>query len=136
MDETTWKIIPFEGIGPLRFGMDADQVRDLLGNPNTFKRNEFSGGVTDAFREIGVFAEYDASDTLILVEAASPCTPIFQGIRLAGSVEEVVQALADAGHEGKQDDVGYSYDLYGFGLYAPSFEEIEGVSVFSEDYYD
>jgi outer membrane protein assembly factor BamE (lipoprotein component of BamABCDE complex) len=29
-----WEIFPFEGVGPLRFGMSLDDVKELLGEPS------------------------------------------------------------------------------------------------------
>jgi hypothetical protein len=64
---TKFDIRPYEGVGPLRFGMTPDEVEQLLGKPNRVKKS-FFGERTEHREANGLVATFDkGADKLIEV---------------------------------------------------------------------
>ncbi len=131
-----WQVIPFEGLGPLRFGSSRAEIRTLLGDGfKTFAKQPASLAVTDAYENLGLHLYYDSAERLEFIEAFEPIDPIYSGIHLLGSDRTLVlHELQKIGHMHRFDDGGYFYDELGFALYAP-IEPIEAVSLFRPGYY-
>ena len=56
-------IKPYEGIGPIKFGMDRADVRKTLIAPyNEYKQSQYAHNTSDAFDNIGVTVHYDETD--------------------------------------------------------------------------
>ncbi|HEY4179585.1 MAG TPA: hypothetical protein VGM90_22245 [Kofleriaceae bacterium] len=70
----TWRIVPLNEIGPIRFWYTRAEVKKALGGkPTTFKRTPDSVSLTDTYK-VGphqVHVSYDAEDRCDLVEVSS-----------------------------------------------------------------
>ena len=132
----TWDIVPFEGLGPLRFGMARTEIRTLL----PYRYREFAKVIgtsqtTDAYDDPGLHLYYDDGNQLEFIEAFEPADPVFEGIHvLSPDRGAVLEQLKGLGYHARYDDGGYFLDNLGFTLYAPG-ETIEAVSVFRKGYY-
>jgi hypothetical protein len=76
-----FNIVPFESVGPIRFGMTPEEVRKLL--PFEVKSKNLPGGkLSDYFEEIEVDIDYYQQDGIWKCTSISlwyPANPIFQG---------------------------------------------------------
>jgi hypothetical protein len=62
-----WVLTPFEGVGPLRFGMTRAEVRQALGEePRILTTGE------ESYRSAGARVEYDDDGKLELVQVHEP----------------------------------------------------------------
>jgi hypothetical protein len=131
-----WDIAPYEGTGPLRFGMTRSQVRSLLrGSVSTFRKGPYASTDTDAYDELGLHLHYDKGDRLECIEAWGPCPIYYQRASLLNAnTQEVLERLAGLGLSSRYDD-GYFLDDAGFALYAPD-DVVEAVTVYPRGYYD
>jgi hypothetical protein len=131
-----WEITPYEGVGPLRFGMTRSQVRSLLGGKvTTFRKGPYASTDTDAYDELGLHLHYDNGDRLECIEAWGSC-PIYykQASLLNAGTQEALERLAGLGLSSRYDD-GYFLDDGGFALYAPD-DVVKAVTVYRREYYD
>jgi hypothetical protein len=64
-----YTIYPFEGLGAIRFGMNPQQVREVVGEPDrTFMKFDDSKFPTDAYYKLGFYVYYDESGLCNSVE--------------------------------------------------------------------
>lgn len=54
----TLKIVPYEAVGPMRFGMNQDEVMEAMGSPQRVTRNR-NGNAVLWFGELNVIMEED-----------------------------------------------------------------------------
>ena len=130
-----WEVLPFDGLGPLRFGMTAVDVEGALGvAPIRFKKGE-SEEPTLAFNSLGVHAYFDDDGILNFIEVFSPCRVWFRGLELIGSDSATLRSsLAESGFTVRADGQGGCWvDSAGFALFAPN-EIVEGISAFIRGY--
>ena len=133
---TTWDLRPFEGFGPLRFGMLRSEVQQVLGTtPLEFRKAPSSKSLTQAYDRQGLHAYYDDSDRLEYADVFDPCVLRWGGVDLLNpDASSVVGELAGLGVEARDDgDGSIWFDSLGFALYAPD-KRIEGVGVFTRGY--
>lgn len=130
-------IVPFEGLGELRFGTPRSAIHSSLrGSPTAFSKVVGAPTMTDSYDALGLHLYYDDEDKLEFIEAFPPCDPSYSGVRLlADELDQVLSQLAEMGHVPTRGDVGYHFDQLGFRLYSPH-ESAEAVSVFRRGYYD
>lgn len=130
-----WELQPYEGAGPLHFGMSRDQVIELLGQPEVVIHR----GPTLIEAHGDVQPGYDRAGRLVMVQTAGSALT-WHGIILTGRpVKEVGQDLADAGVQYQPDDEGGIAPALGIELYAPDDEHywptrVQGVLVKSHEY--
>jgi hypothetical protein len=88
-------VLPFDGLGDLRFGMPRDMVRELLGVAyQSFRKTSSSPRLTDAYDGLGFHLYYDTEDRLEFIETFPPCDPTYGGVRLLkGSRRRVLYRL-------------------------------------------
>jgi len=130
-----WDIIPYAGVGPIRFGMTRAEVRLLLGDGLSVIKKWPYREETDAYKEIGLHLEYDAKDRLECIEVWGSCPIHYKGAALLNaSIQEVLERLANLGLSPRYDD-GYFLDDGGFALYAPD-DVVTAVTVYKKGYYD
>jgi hypothetical protein len=130
-------IIVFQGLGDIRFGMNRDDIRSLLGEEyTTFSR---AGNVVpeiDSYDNIGLQLNYDENDKLEFIEAFLPANPIYDNITFLGRQPDAVhQDMISKGMTAIQDDVGYDFPDLGFGIYVRE-DTVEAVSIYRKGYYD
>jgi len=135
-------IIPYESVGPIRFGMTREDVRKTLALPYTsFRKSQESKTTSDAFDDEGIYVYYRESETVEAVEMALPAHPILKGVELLGRPYRDVSAFIESLDPGTtKDDSGLTSFKLGAGLYAPGaakepIEPVESVIVFDKDYY-
>lgn len=75
-----FNILPFEGAGPVRFGMTPSEVHECIGEPSSVRTNRF-GERDEEYFDVG--AGYARSDeTLIELGFVSSASVTFRGIDL------------------------------------------------------
>ncbi|MBI5028896.1 MAG: hypothetical protein HZB51_00025 [Chloroflexi bacterium] len=131
------KLMPYEGLGNLRFSMSRDTIRSMLGDTFTsFKRTQEDLSPIDFYYQLGLQLSYDANERLEFIEAIPPeCIPIYDNIELMGDLEGIIKRLTEIGYNSRYDKGGYFVDELGFALYAP-MEKIEAVSIYRSGYYE
>lgn len=134
-------LIPYESIGPIRFGMRRDEVRAAV--PAAVRAfNKTPTTFVDAFDDEGIYVYYDEQDLCDAVEVASPSVPILDGRILIGSpFSELRDWLQMRDSEVEVDNAGLTDFAIGLGLYAPSAsdapdEPVEAAIAFRQGYYD
>lgn len=132
----TWKITPYESVGPVQLGQRRNEIRRQLGPGFTSFAKDVGETETDAYDELGIHLYYDDEDRLELVEAFEPASVSLKGIALlCREFEQVEHDLARQGYKGKPTDVGYRYNDAGIALTLQG-STIEGVAVFQKGYYE
>jgi hypothetical protein len=113
-------IDPYKSVGPLRFGLTREEVRDLLVSPvESFMRNDDDLAETDDFAQLGIFVEYDKTNKCIAVEMFSPAEPIFLGKDLLGApYAELRNWVKSMDSHAEIDESGLVSTSLGIGLYA------------------
>ncbi|HXB57972.1 MAG TPA: hypothetical protein VNU95_00295 [Candidatus Acidoferrales bacterium] len=136
------EIEPYVGIGPIKFGMTIDEVRNFIKDPpKSFLKGPASTIPTDAFDGLGLHVFYKKPGVCNAVEMFLPASPTFQGQRLIKrSFNESLSWLQNMDDAVKVDQCGATSFKFGIGLYAPEIKEddsapIEAVIVFERDYY-
>jgi hypothetical protein len=143
-----YTIYPYEGVGPIRFGMTPEQVREKLGEPeDTFMKGAESPFPADAYHNLGFHVHYDKSGRCEFVKFfyGSSANPMFQGQtlfgRLFGELKSWLQSLET---DVRYYDCGLVFLKFGISLYSeeyclphqdPDFL-IEAVGVFASGYSD
>jgi hypothetical protein len=136
-------IDPYIGVGPIKFGMDIEEVRRAIGlSFTTFKKTPEDLIPTDAFDEAGIHVFYKPTGICEAVEMSDPANPVFKGQSFIGkSFSEIREWFRSQDEDIDADDSGLTSFKYGIGIYAPNAEEqpddpVEGVIVFERGYYD
>lgn len=119
-----YTIYPFEGVGPIKFGMTPQQVREVVGEPDeSFMKGE-SEFPTDVYDRLGFRIEYEypgVCDEIWLL--ADGCNPIFQGHELGGQTfEELKYWFQKLGTPVQH--FGYGFTFLKFGIYLYSHDYI------------
>jgi hypothetical protein len=136
-------IRPYDGVGPINFGMSMQETRAAVGTPfESFKKTPIAELPTDAFDSVGVHVYYKKPGICEAVEMASPAEPIFQDRPLLGRpFAELRNWFKTIDPRIEVDAAGLTSHEFGIALYAPSAEDepqlpVEGVLVFAKGYYD
>lgn len=137
-----YDIEPYVGVGPIKFGMPREAVRQALGvEPRIFKKTPLSEMPADAYDEWGIHVHYDPPGVCCAVELAAPAAPTFRGQNLLGrSFGELQEMFRRMDQDLETDASGLTSRKLGVGLYAPFAEEspgepIESVIVFEKGYF-
>lgn len=131
------EILPFVGIGELRFGMSRESCRAKLEAPyESFSRAGRASPEVDSYDSIGMQLSFDSEGKLEFIELFLPSRPRFLDVDLlaGASYEGVTSELMSRGLHRIEDDVGCDFPDAGFGLYAPN-QAIEAVSIYRRGYY-
>jgi hypothetical protein len=130
-----WEIRPFEGVGPLSFGMKRNEVRSTVREePRPFRKALSEGKLTDAYEKPIFHAHFDDADCLEFVEFGEPSAVTLNGQRifaLEPTTAEKYIRLFD--HELSVDDEGFDSFSLGITVFVTG-GHIEGVGVCSRDY--
>jgi len=137
-------IRPYEGVGPVSFGMTREQVREALASPvNPFYRTPDSRLPTDAFDDLGLQVEYRAPDICQFVSIGHPpAIPIFQGeLLLYRPFAQIRDYFLAIDPESELDRSGLNSFKFGIAFYAPFWKEApeepaQTVAAFERGYWD
>ena len=114
------RIVPFEQVGVLRFGMTRQESREVLNDEwHSFLKGPKSVVATDAYDKLGLHLYFGDSECLECVDVFSPNGVVYEGVELVGrDVHDVARELTTAGCSCRSDD-GIFCDEQGFALFAP-----------------
>ena len=134
-----YEVIPYVGIGEIRFGMGPDEVSGLLGKDYRRIDNRYTVGYMLCTGSLNL--HFDGDDILVAIEGSVSAGLCYQGFALAGRpFNEVLTYLKGFDPRIKvHRDGATSYQL-GIGLYVPTIkksrkEPVQGVIVFRKGYY-
>jgi hypothetical protein len=133
-----WNIIPYAGVGVLRFGTSRSEARSLLNNtpPSTFRRGPYAAADSDAYNDISLHLDYDFDDHLQCIMAFGSCPIFYENTSfLNRPLRDVLADLAKVGLSSQYDDEGYWFHDAGFVLYAPD-NIVKAVTVYRKGYYE
>ncbi len=131
-----WEILPFQGLGELRFGMSKASVHAILGDNCTAVDKYRSPNLREAYTDLGIHVDYDEHDQVEFIETTRRCNPTYNGVEFfALELQAVLEQLSDLGISYEEDVDGYDFTEQGFVLYVP-VSSIEAVAVYRRGYYD
>jgi len=91
------EIRPYEGFGPVDFGMTPTEVEDVIGPPESrFQR--FPPLEEWLYQDSSLRIMFDSESQFEFVEFYEPTIAVVQEIRLTGSYAELLQVLAARGY--------------------------------------
>lgn len=138
-----WKLRPFDGLGPLRFGMTREEVHGVLGLPDQARQDGEEAPPEEDYFSAGVGLVYSTGQRLVGVEANPLREVVWDGVRVTGQpVQLFRQEIERRGVATEWDEVEETLRVPGAGLqlYAPSQttafppRTIQGVLCESRDY--
>jgi hypothetical protein len=130
------EVVPYEGLGNIRFGTPRAAIRALLKVDFTSFIKGDDHVPTDAYDTLGMHLYFDEQDCLEFIEAFPPCNPVYRDIRLLSmDVGIVLHALAALGHASVYAEAGYTFADLGIVLFVPE-SAIEAVSLYRRGYYN
>lgn len=129
-----WELLPYEGVGPLRFGMSRNQVIDLLGQPRRVLDREPM--LVESYPDVQPIY---APDGRLVAAHTTGAALAWHGITLTERpVSEVERELSAAGVPCEPDEDGPAVPSLGIELYAPDEGywpgQVQGVLVKSHEY--
>lgn len=129
-----WELYPYQGAGPLHFGMSRDQVIELLGPPRRVLDREPM--LVESYPEVQPI--YGADGRLVAAHTTGAAL-IWHGITLTERpVGDVERDLSAAGAPCEPDEDGPMVPTLGIELYAPDEGywpgQVQGVLVKSHEY--
>lgn len=140
-----WEIVPYQGVGPVRFGMGEAEVIAAIGQPKQTISEWKGGGCTLHYPDSGVFVYIGADGRCHTVACRPPrAVAVVDGtLQLAGDFEEVVTALDNRGYDVRwgSEHIGplrhLMCDALGITVKDNNFDHvgIDSVAVFSKDEY-
>lgn len=133
---------PFKGLGPIDFGMTPEQVDEAHEPHLGLGGLPLSTGGTKFVYPSLLQVYFDDSLRCMAVQAAvsaSDVVPLYDSIRLRGTLKAVLKKLAERGLVPRNDDFRstFTFDDLGFSLWRdePGVRQIESVLVWREDYW-
>jgi hypothetical protein len=121
---TMMDIHPHKGVGAVAFGMTRAEVERVIGQvPRRARRNEFDPRDYDLFERLGFFVYYDADDRAEAIELTRIAPVAYEGYVLFAHPALEVREWARARDAGLQGKDGFSSDVLGLRMYAPSIDE-------------
>lgn len=130
-------IISFTQVGNLIFGTKREEIRKILGAGfNVFRKSQWEPNTTDDYQAFGLHLYYTENDELEFIEMFPPANPLFQGIKLQGSIDDVLNMLYQFDTNPETDGASYIFQKIGISIYSQREDkQIEAVSAFSKGYY-
>lgn len=144
MNDTTWEVEAFRGVGPVKFGMSSAEVQKAVGKAESFYRHGdgppkleyLSGAIAVSFRKSS-----KGVDSVAFSNRLGCVGPSLHGRRLLGEQwEQVMRWLAEWGYECTPFDAGV--DCFDLGLSLSREDDEHGrevvdiVIVWAEGYLD
>lgn len=133
-------IKPYEGVGPVRFGMSVDEVRRTVGKRvETYKKAEAlfpDAHPVDAFDEVGMHVFYKPLGRCEAIMLFPPAAPTFHNESLLDKrFTELLTWFTSMDEDVEQDDVGFISFKFGISITESPEGLIEAVLVFDEPGY-
>jgi hypothetical protein len=130
-----WNIMPYVGVGPLKFGLSRAVARSLVeGTPSTFRQNQYAESDTDAYEELHLY--YDSKDTLKCIMGYGSSPIHYDNVILMDrSLRDVLDELTTLGLRARYDDEGHWVDDAGFVIYAQD-NTVKAITVYRKGYYE
>lgn len=115
-----YKIEPYIGVGPVRFGMTIEEVRSALsGKARPSHRTLVEDPLKDAFDEVGMDALYDVAGTCQVLNFGLPARPTLLGQPLLGRpFREMLEWFASIDPAVEVNDESLISHRFGVSLYA------------------
>lgn len=133
-----FEIIPYVGVGSLKFGMEKAEVRNYFNNQfQEFKKTPFSETFSDNFGCCHVL--YNKEDTLEAIEFIKETEVMFFGNNILDKPFLEVKALFEGFDDSlSYSDTGFTSFKYGVGVYVPIDlnRPVDSVIVFDKKYSD
>lgn len=117
---------PFEGVGPVRFGMSRAEVRAQLGSnfevfgipPNSSDR--------EAWFEGCLCVEYDSDERCSAISVSQPCGLVVHGIYLGGmSAQDLLRWVESVDAAARRDADGITSHVLGIAVWVTESQEYE-----------
>jgi hypothetical protein len=141
VEKMNFEIVPYVGIGCIKFGMKREEVRKCFDNQyEEFKKTPFSETLTDDFGGCHVF--YKKQDTCEAIECFEESNVMMDGKKIIGMPYAEIKAMFEEIDNSLEfNDAGFTSFKYGTGVYAPfaqdrPSEPVESVIVFEKGYYE
>jgi len=134
-------IKPYQGVGPITFGMTMDEARAALGGSHKQFKRGLAKTFTDSFG-FGVFVLYGLENTCVGVEMGKPsCPTLFDKRILNRPYCEMEDWLKSKDADLVSSSTGCKSFEFGISIYAPQKKDnlnaqVEAVLVFQKGYYD
>jgi hypothetical protein len=138
-----YTIYPYEGVGPIKFGMTPQQVHEILGAPE--RQIPASTGRNlpkDKYVELGFFVCYQNPGVCEAVELFEGANPSLQGnLLLNQSLKELKFLLVSMGSDIQYSTSGFISFKYGLSFYSSYYNpqllcKSDSVCVFKQDYFN
>ncbi|MBP7516013.1 MAG: hypothetical protein KA791_15805 [Flavobacteriales bacterium] len=133
---------PHLGIGPIRFGMNVNESRSVLGSGFApFMKSPASVHPTDAYDALGMHIYYDTAGLCEAIELFPPAVVRLESFNLLALGYGALLAFClSHDHDLIEDEVGFTSHVLGLGVYAPDGKEdptslCESIIVFRQGYY-
>lgn len=129
-------ILPYEGVGDLRFGQTVADVHTILGNPSRSLLIH-TGDVhpSDAYGKQGIVVHYDQSGKVEAVEFSGPVQPTYHNKALVGlTVAEAESWMERVDEDAQIDPPDFTSPATGIAFYALA-GKIAAVMAFRRGYY-
>jgi hypothetical protein len=138
-----FEIVPYQKVGPIRFGMSYLEVRKSVWEPfESFKRTPKSVHPCDYFPSCQMFVYYTKNGIAEAVEFAEPAEVFLHDHNLLGlGFSELIEVLSKEDERLDIEADGFTSKGLGIGAYAPEAENDptkppESIIVFARGYYD
>lgn len=112
-----WTLVPFQSLGPVRFGMTRDEVQAVLGDGVQVSEHRVAYDAAEAQ------IEYDDEGRVETISAYPERPVVVQGATLQGErpVTEMAAELERLGYQGEDDgEESTVFPALGLALYAPT----------------
>jgi len=135
-----YKINSYQGIGKIKFGMNKEEISNLLGSNNEEIVRTKGSNPVDVYESLGLYVYYNNDNRCVAIELATPCSPLFEGHDLLNtSFIKTVKYLKKYDPNIEINNDGFNSKKLGIGGYCPredDNEKLESIICFKKDYYD
>lgn len=137
-----WTILSFEGVGPVRFGMTREEIRQTLNaEVEEFRKSAESPTLSDLFIHHDAVAFYDIDYRLEAMEFGDTADLTWNGTTLTGRpLKAILENVRGNSNEVEIDFDGVTFHDLGFGVWSPGWleddsEMPQAVIAFRRGYY-
>jgi hypothetical protein len=138
-----YTIYPYQGIGPIQFGMTPPQVHERLGEPSEqMARRRFPDLPTDIYNQFGLFVFYQSPGVCEAMSLSINPNLSFQGFTFINkSLKELRNWLRSINSDIQYFDIGFISLKYGLTFSSQFYNSelnclVDTLIVFKFGYYD